>query len=139
MRVFIYACENTYQGLHGICDMRVVDVSSLEEANEYGMEMSEDVIQSYDIIDESLDEEEYEEAFLEARLWYIYPIDEEKAMEAFRELLPKIIIDHNFYEDESEQVKLPIEEVAKIAGESYTAFFEILQQYTSAVFRSSKQ
>ena len=65
--------------------------------------------------------------------------DEEKAMEAFRELLPKIIIDHNFYEDESEQVKLPIEEVAKIAGESYTAFFEILQQYTSAVFRSSKQ
>ena len=25
MRVFIYACEDTYQGLHGVCDMRVVD------------------------------------------------------------------------------------------------------------------
>ena len=93
MRVFVYACENTYQGLHGICDMRVVDVSSLEEANESGMEMSGAVTESYDIIDESLSEEEYEEAFLEARLWYIYPIDEEKAKDFSTEELDKLASD----------------------------------------------
>lgn len=93
MRVFIYACEDTYQGLHGICDMRVVEVSSLEEANEYGMEMSGDVIESYGIIDESLDEDEYEEAFMEARLWYIYPINEEKAKDLSTEKLDKLASD----------------------------------------------
>ena len=65
--------------------------------------------------------------------------DEEQAMEAFKALLPNIVIDHNFYEDETEAVKLPIEEVAKIVAESYTGFFEVLNQYTSQVFRSSKQ
>lgn len=82
MRVFIYACEDMYHGLHGIEDMRVVEVESIEEADEYGMEMSGDVIETYDTLgdfDEFEDEEAYEEAFLEAREWYVYPIDEEKA------------------------------------------------------------
>ena len=93
MRVFIYACENTYQGLHGIEDMRVVEVSSVEEANEYGMEMSRDVIETYDTLgdfEEFEDEEAYEEAFLEAREWYVYLIDEEKAKGKSTEELDEI-------------------------------------------------
>lgn len=93
MRVFIYACENTYGGLHGICDMRVVEVSSIEEANEYGMEMSGDVIESYDTLgdlEDELDEDELDEAFMEAREWYVYPIDEEKAKGFSTEELDKI-------------------------------------------------
>lgn len=84
MRVFIYACEDMYHGLHGIEDMRVVEVSSVEEADEYGMEMSGELIETYDTLSDfdeygDDDEEAYEEAFLEAREWYVYPIDEEKA------------------------------------------------------------
>lgn len=82
MRVFIYACEDMYHGLHGIENMRVVEVESIEEANEYGMEMSGDVIDTYDTLgdfEEFEDEEAYEEAWLEAREWYVYPINEEKA------------------------------------------------------------
>ena len=82
MRVFVYACEEMYHGLHGIEDMRVVEVESVEEADEYGREMSADIIESFDTIgdfDEYEDEEAYEEAFLDAREWYVYPIDEEKA------------------------------------------------------------
>lgn len=93
MRVFIYACEDMYHGLHGIEDMRVVEVGSIEEADEYGMEMSGDVIDTYDTLgdfEEFEDEEAYEEAFLEAREWYIYPIDEEKAKGKSTEELGKI-------------------------------------------------
>lgn len=93
MRVFIYACEDMYHGLHGIEDMRVVEVESIEEADEYGMEMSGDVIETYDTLgdfEEFEDEEAYEEAFLEAREWYVYPIDEEKAKGKSTEELGKI-------------------------------------------------
>lgn len=81
MKVFIYACEDMYRGLHGIEDMRVVEVDSIEEADEYGMEMSTGVIESYDTLAdyEYEDDEDYEEALLDAREWYVYPIDEEKA------------------------------------------------------------
>ena len=64
--------------------------------------------------------------------------DENAALEAFRKLLPEIIIDHDFYEDETEQVKLKNSEVAEIVGNSYTGFFEVLNTYTTQVFRSSK-
>lgn len=95
MRVFIYACEDMYHGLHGIEDMRVVEVSSIEEADEYGMEMSGELIETYDTLSDfdeygDDDEEAYEEAFLEAREWYVYPIDEEKAKGKSTEELGKI-------------------------------------------------
>lgn len=93
MRVFVYACEDMYHGLHGIEDMRVVEVSSMEEADQYGMEMSADVIESYDTLadyDEYEDEEAYEEAFLEAREWYVYSIDEEKAKDISTDKLNKL-------------------------------------------------
>lgn len=34
MKVYIYATEGTYQGLHGVYNCQVVDVSDIEEANE---------------------------------------------------------------------------------------------------------
>lgn len=93
MRVFIYACEDMYHGLHGIEDMRVVEVGSIEEADEYGREMSGDVIDTYDTLrdfDDYEDEEAYEEAFLEALEWYVYPIDEEKAKDLSTEELNRL-------------------------------------------------
>lgn len=96
MRVFIYACEQMYGGLHGIEDKRVVEVDSFEEANEYGEEMSRDVIESYDTLgdfDEYEDEEAYEEAFLENREWHIYPINEEVCKDFSTEVLDKVAYD----------------------------------------------
>lgn len=93
MRVLIYACEQTYHGLHGIEDMTVVEVDSIEEADEYGIEMSERLIESYDTLidfDDYDDDEAYGEALSEAREWYIYSIDEEKAKGKSTEELDKI-------------------------------------------------
>lgn len=64
--------------------------------------------------------------------------DEEKAIEAFHKLIPAILIDHNFYEDETETKKLSNEEVADVLYASYSAFFEVLTKYTSRVFRPAK-
>ena len=38
MQVYIYATEGIYQDLHGINWYGVVDVDSIEEANEWGYE-----------------------------------------------------------------------------------------------------
>lgn len=79
MRVFVYACEEMYHGLHGIEDMRVVEVSSIEEANDWGREMSEGVLESFGMEDEYEDEGNWYIDIGEALEWYIYPINEEKA------------------------------------------------------------
>lgn len=52
MKVYIYATEGTYQGLHGVYNCQVVDVSDIEEANEYGYEMAFNVAESYGLTDE---------------------------------------------------------------------------------------
>ena len=36
MLVYIFACEASYGGLHGMYDEDVVEVRDMEEANEYG-------------------------------------------------------------------------------------------------------
>ena len=69
MLVYIFACEGSYGGLHGIYDVDVVEVQDMEEANEYGYEMAEGVVESYDCFD---DEEDIEQE-LE---WRIYKIKE---------------------------------------------------------------
>lgn len=79
MRVFIYACEDMYHGLHGVEDMGVVEVSSIEEANDLGREMSEGVLESFDMENEYEDEGNWYNDIGEALEWYVYPIDEEKA------------------------------------------------------------
>ena len=67
MLVYIFACETSYGGLHGMYDEDIVEVQDMEEANNYGYEMAQDVVESYDCFDEVVEEE------LE---WRIYKIKE---------------------------------------------------------------
>lgn len=101
MRVFIMAYENIYGGLHGMYTFRVTDVESLDEADDYGREMSYDVIESYGSIMESLEDEidpdieenseewegELDYLIREDMAWDIYLIDEEKAHDVSNDVL----------------------------------------------------
>ena len=69
MLVYIFACEGSYGGLHGIYDADVVEVQDIEEANEYGYEMALGVVESYDCFDDDEDIEQELE-------WRIYKIKE---------------------------------------------------------------
>ena len=69
MLVYIFACETSYCGLHGMYNEDVVEVRDMEEANNYGYEMAMNVIDSYDCFDE----DEYTEPEPE---WNIYKIKE---------------------------------------------------------------
>ena len=69
MLVYIFACEASYGGLYGMYDENIVEVQDMEEANEYGYEMAQGVVESYDCFD---DEEDVEQE-LE---WRIYKIKE---------------------------------------------------------------
>ena len=69
MLVYIFACEGSYGGLHGIYDADVVEVQDMEEANEYGYEMALSVVESYDCFDDDEDIEQELE-------WRIYKIKE---------------------------------------------------------------
>lgn len=65
MQVYIYAIEGIYQGLHGINWCGVVDVDSIEEANEWGYENAIDLISSYGLEREYEDSETEEEVYWE--------------------------------------------------------------------------
>ena len=78
MLVYIFACESSYGGLHGMYDEDVVEVRDMEEANEYGYEMAEGVVESYDCFDEEVEEE------LE---WSVYKIKEGISAEEARAAL----------------------------------------------------
>ena len=67
MLVYIFACESSYGGLHGMYDEDVVEVRDIEEANEYGYEMAEGAVESYDCFDEDEDIEQE----LECRVYKI--------------------------------------------------------------------
>lgn len=67
MRVYIYATEGTYQGLHGVYNCQAVDVSDIKEADEYGYEMAFNLAESYGLTDE---DEEVEQEYN----WIIYSI-----------------------------------------------------------------
>ena len=47
MRFVIYAYESTYGGLHGIYDICVTEINSLDEADDIGEAMAYEVIDSY--------------------------------------------------------------------------------------------
>ena len=69
MLVYIFAYEGSYHGLHGMYNEDVVEVQDIEEADEYGYGMAQDVVESYDYFD---DDENIEQE-LE---WRIYKIKE---------------------------------------------------------------
>ena len=69
MLVYIFAYEGSYRGLHGMYNEDVVEVQDIKEADEYGYEMAQDVVESYDCFDEDEDIEQELE-------WRIYKIKE---------------------------------------------------------------
>ena len=66
MRFVIYAYESTYGGLHGIYDICVTEINSLDEADDIGETMAYEVIDSYSHLftseEEDCDEDEEYEA-----------------------------------------------------------------------------
>lgn len=60
MRFVIYAYESTYGGLHGIYDICVTEVNSLDEADDIGETMAYEVIDSYSHLFTNDEDEEYE-------------------------------------------------------------------------------
>lgn len=60
MRFVIYAYESTYQGLHGIYDICVTEVNSLDEADTIGETMAYEVIDTYSHLFANDEDEEYE-------------------------------------------------------------------------------
>ena len=78
MLVYIFACEASYGGLHGMYDEDVVEVRDMEEANEYGYGMAAGVVESYGCFDEVF-EEEFE--------WRVYKIKEGISAEEARAAL----------------------------------------------------
>lgn len=86
MKVFVYAYEGMYQGLHGIEDLDVLEVSdNLEEAekeiNDWGREASEELIYSYGLEDEYCNTENEddewditESIYYCERGWYAYKV-----------------------------------------------------------------
>ena len=80
MLVYIFAYEDSYGGLHGIYDANVVEVQDIKEADEYGYEMAQDVVESYDCFDDDEDIEQELE-------WRIYKIKEGISAEEARAAL----------------------------------------------------
>ena len=78
MLVYIFAYEGSYRGLYGMYNEDVVEVQDMEEANEYGYEMAQDVVESYGCFDEEIEEE------LE---WRVYKIKEGISAEEARAAL----------------------------------------------------
>ena len=63
MRFVIYAYESTYSGSHGIYDICVTEINSLDEADDIGEAMAYEVIDSYSHLfepDPDDEDEEYE-------------------------------------------------------------------------------
>lgn len=60
MRFVIYAYESTYGGLHGIYDICVTEVNSLDEADDIGETMAHEVIDTYSHLFTNDEDKEYE-------------------------------------------------------------------------------
>ena len=80
MLVYIFACETSYGGLHGMYEEDVIEVQNMEEANNYGYEMAQNVVESYDGFDEDEDIEQELE-------WRVYKIKEGISAEEARAAL----------------------------------------------------
>lgn len=81
MKVFIYAIEGIYQGLHGISNQCVIEIDNLEEAKMTGEEMAEELVESFGLEDEYYNEEGFDPEFD----YFIYKIRDDITLSA-REL-----------------------------------------------------
>jgi len=64
---------------------------------------------------------------------------ENETLSLLRELLPSILVDHNFYEDESGKIKMKSEEVASLIFESLDLTVKVVNEYTHAGFFTQKR
>ena len=81
MKVFIYATEGIYQGLHGIYAQSVVEVDTPEEAEVIAWDLAGNLVDEFGL------EEEYEESGFEPEFDYsIYRISDEYAKATVGEL-----------------------------------------------------
>ena len=71
MKVFIYAYEDHFQGLHGAYLQCVTEVEDIEEAEGIAYDMSAGLVDSYGYLFDELEDDEFEEEGLE---WIIYKI-----------------------------------------------------------------
>lgn len=74
MRVFIYAYEDQYGGLHGVYEQAVVEAANIREANEIAREMAENVVDSWGLWEADTDEDEEEFYWDYSTEWLIYKI-----------------------------------------------------------------
>lgn len=98
MRFVIYAYESTYDGLHGIYDICVTEINSLDEADDIGKTMAYEIIDSYSCLFTNDEDEEYEATFPEWEYARILPkwdnittaeLDEEAAELGYEEFVNK--------------------------------------------------
>ena len=109
----IIATEQMYDGLHGIEDREIIEVSSLKEAEEIAIELSLEVMNSYTFICDELEqivqdeiddndtvkwtdkriEELRAEIYNENVNYYIYELDEEKIKDDSYEQLEEWLYD----------------------------------------------
>ncbi len=110
MIYLIYAAEQTYGGLHGMYNVDIIEADSEEEADEYGEEMSRDVMETYTSILDTMYEEAYDAAqnecleedteeyedyvgtYVEDLIannleWSVYELSSEHTMDEYREML----------------------------------------------------
>lgn len=106
----VYACEQSYGGLHGMYNCDVIEADSEEEADEYGEEMSYDVMESYSSVIDTMYEEAYDAAqtecieedteeyedyvgtYVEDLMannldWSVYELSSEHTVDEYREML----------------------------------------------------
>lgn len=76
MRVFIYATEGFYQGLHGIYNQCVTEVDNFEEAESIGRDLAVSLVEDYGLEEDYYDEED--EYIIDPEFnWIICRIDDE--------------------------------------------------------------
>lgn len=88
--LLIYAYDAFYGGLHGMNDYRVIDDAEASFADEIGVELSCDVINSYGYLEEEIYEEDNLEELIAFEVYRIKPsLADNKTIEDIEEIINK--------------------------------------------------
>ena len=61
---------------------------------------------------------------------------EDDAVKVFKTIMVDLIVNHEFYEDETKSAKLSNKEVTDLIYESFPSFQKVLKDYSDQVFRA---
>lgn len=117
MIVAIHAFENTYGGLHGIENHRVVEVEDAKIAREWAEEDSRDVMDSFELTDEFENQAEDEGIEPRSEEWdtYVEECIQENIAYQIWEVVDRYDtieqMDEDFYNDRDEFVKAHCREI----------------------------